>query len=150
MRAYLKGLLLLGYLACFHDTVAERLQALGPSLLLALGLWLAAQIRQGTLRWLLALLFFASGVFFDAYTRITASYLTYSAFISMVYSGGFIQEALAQYHDAIVLALARGLLLLFGIGLRPGVWPRLPRMLPWRCSPRSSSSALARAPAGCR
>lgn len=141
MRAYLKGLLLLGYLACFHDAVLERLQALGMSpalvlyagvfLVLALGLWLAAQIRQGALRWLLAMVFFASAVFFDAYTRITASYLTYSSFISMVYSGGFIQEALVQYQDAIVLALARGLLLLLGVGLRPGALPRVPRGLPW-------------------
>lgn len=141
MRAYLKGLLLLGYLACFQDAVLERLQALGmsPALVLyagvfvalALGLWLAAQIRQDALRWLLALVFFASAVFFDAYTRITASYLTYSAFISMVYSGGFIQEALVQYQDAIVLALARGLLLLFGVGLRPGARPRVPRGLTW-------------------
>jgi len=141
MRAYLKGLLLLGYLACFHDATGERLQALGMSpalvlytgvfVVLALGLWLAAQIRHGGLRWVVALVFFASAVFFDAYTRITASYLTYSAFISMVYSGGFIQEALVQYHDAIVLALARGLLLLFGVGLRPAAWPRLPRLLPW-------------------
>ena len=141
MRAYLKGSLLLGYLACFHEATGERLQALGmgPALvlylgvfgLLALGLWLAAQIRLGLVRWALALLFFASAVFFDAYTRITASYLTYSAFISMVYSGAFIQDALLQYQDAILLALARGLLLLLGIGLRPGTWPRLPRVLPW-------------------
>ncbi|MEE1926156.1 sulfatase-like hydrolase/transferase [Pseudomonas sp. 148P] len=141
MRAYLKSLLLIAYLACFHEAIVERLQALGVGLalvlylgvfvLLASGLWLAAQVRQGLLRWLLALVFCASAVFFDAYSRITATYLTYSAFISLVYSGGFIQEAFVQYQDAILLALARGLLLLFGIGLRPVAWPRLPRVLPW-------------------
>lgn len=140
MRAYLKSLLLVAYLACFHAAIGERVQALGGTalvlyagvfVLLAAALWLAAQIRQGGVRWLLALVFFASAVFFDAYTRITASYLTYSAFISMVYSGGFIGEAVAQYHDAMLLALARGLLLLFGLGLRPGATPRLPRVMPW-------------------
>jgi len=141
MRAYLKSLLLIAYLACFHEAIVERLQALGVGLALVLylgvflvlasGLWLVAQVRPGVLRWLLALVLFASAVFFDAYARITASYLTYSAFISLVYSGGFIQEAFAQYHDAILLALARGLLLLFGIGLRPAAWSRLPRALPW-------------------
>lgn len=141
MRAYLKSLLLLVYLACFHEAILERLQALGIGLalvlylgvflMLAAGLWLAAQVRQGWLRWLLALLFCASAVFFDAYSRITATYLTYSAFISLVYSGGFIQEAFVQYRDAILLALARGLLLLFGIGLRPAARPHLPRVLPW-------------------
>ncbi len=141
MRAYLKSLLLIAYLACFHEAIAERLQALGIGLALVLylgvfvvlasGLWLAAQVRQGLLRWLLALVFCASAVFFDAYSRITATYLTYSAFISLVYSGGFIQEAFVQYQDAILLALARGLLLLFGIGLRPVAGTRLPRGLPW-------------------
>ncbi len=88
-------------------------------------LWLWLRAGQGglVLRWGLALLFFASAVFFDAYTRITNSYLTYSAFISMVYSGGFVQEAVAQYHASIMQALVRGLLLLFGVGLRPGVRP---------------------------
>lgn len=141
MRASLKAVLLLGYLACFHAAILERLQALAGSpalllyggvfLVLAGALLLAAMIRQGWLRWALALLFFVSAVFFDAYTRITSSYLTYSAFISMVYSGGFVQEAVAQYHASIMQALVRGLLLLFGIGLRPGVAPRLPRVLPW-------------------
>lgn len=141
MRAALKTVLLIAYLACFSDAIVERLQALGvgPALglwlgmfvLLALALWLAAMIRQGWVRWGLALVLCVSAVFFDAYARITDSYLTYSAFISMVYSGGFIQEALVQYRDAILLAALRGLLLLFGIGLRPGGVPRLPMVLPW-------------------
>ncbi|MCU1720399.1 sulfatase-like hydrolase/transferase [Pseudomonas sp. 5P_5.1_Bac1] len=141
MRASIKSLLLLAYLACFHAAILERFQALGGGLalvlyggmfvLLALTLLAAAHIRQGALRWGLALVFFASAVFFDAYTRITNSYLTYSAFLSMVYSGGFIQEAVAQYHASIMQALLRGLLLLLGIGLRPGARPRLPRALPW-------------------
>ncbi|MEG0041072.1 MAG: hypothetical protein RR763_05280, partial [Massilia sp.] len=51
---------------------------------LVLALLLSANIRQGWLRWGFAGVFSASAVFFDAYTRITADYLTYSGFISMV------------------------------------------------------------------
>jgi hypothetical protein len=36
-----------------------------------------------------------------------------------VYSGGFIQEAAYQYRDAIIHGALSGLLLLFGIGLKP-------------------------------
>ncbi|MCO7517020.1 sulfatase-like hydrolase/transferase [Pseudomonas guariconensis] len=140
MRAGIKGLLLVAYLASFHTYYQERMEALGigPALLMYLGLFaittvallLTAWIRPAWVRWPLAVALTASAVFFDAYTRITDSYLTYSAFVSMVYSGGFIHEALQQYQQAISVALAKGLLLLFGIGLRPGAVPRLPRLVP--------------------
>lgn len=140
MRGWIKLALLLIYLASFHAYYLERLEALGLGLalvlylgvagFLALGLLMAAWIGSGWVRWPLALVFAISALFFDAYIRITGSYLTYSAFVSMVYSGGFIQEALQQYHHAISLAAAKTLLLLFGIGLRPGAATRLPRGLP--------------------
>ncbi|MDF0732936.1 sulfatase-like hydrolase/transferase [Pseudomonas entomophila] len=140
MRGWIKLALLCLYLASFHAYYRERIDALGmaPALVLYVGvagvlvagLLLAAWIRPGWLRWPLALAFALSGLFFDAYTRITDSYLTYSAFVSMVYSGGFIQEALQQYHYAITLAAGKALLLLLGVGLRPGFAPRLPRALP--------------------
>ncbi|MHC6225747.1 sulfatase-like hydrolase/transferase [Pseudomonas sp. X10] len=141
MRGYIKGLLLVIYLASFHDYYFERLQALGFGLplmlylgvfaVLVLALLLSAWIRLAALRWSVAVVFSASALFFDAYTHITDSYLTYSAFVSMVYSGGFIGEALQQYHAAILLALAKAWLLLLGIGLRPAPVARLPRGLPW-------------------
>ncbi|PWB35145.1 sulfatase [Pseudomonas sp. SDI] len=141
MRGIIKGVLLVSYLASFYGYYLERVQALGVSTaivlyagmfaVLVLALWLAANIRQGGLRWPVALVFFASAVFFDAYTQITADYLTYSAFVSMVYSGGFIGEAFDQYHRVILAALAKALLLLLGLGLKPGAAPRLPRGLPW-------------------
>lgn len=62
---------------------------------------------------------FGSAVFFDIYTRVTADYLSYSNFVSLVYSGGFIQEAAYQYRDAIIHSALSGLLLLFAIGLKP-------------------------------
>lgn len=140
MRGWIKLLLLLVYLASFHAYYRERIEALGIGLplvlylgvfaLLALALLLTAFTRPGWLRWALALAFTISAIFLDAYNRITDAYLTYSAFVSMVYAGAFVQEALQQYHYAITLAAARVLLLLFGLGLRPGPTPWLPRLLP--------------------
>lgn len=140
MRGWIKLLLLLVYLASFHAYYRDRIEALGIGLplvlylgvfaLLALALLLTAFTRPGWLRWALALAFTISAIFLDAYNRITDAYLTYSAFVSMVYAGAFVQEALQQYHYAITLAAARALLLLFGLGLRPGPTPWLPRLLP--------------------
>lgn len=140
MRGWIKLLLLLVYLASFHAYYRERIEALGIGLplvlylgvfaMLALALLLTAFTRPGWLRWALALAFTISAIFLDAYNRITDAYLTYSAFVSMVYAGAFVQEALQQYHYAITLAAARALLLLFGLGLRPGPTPWLPRLLP--------------------
>ncbi|TFF36438.1 sulfatase-like hydrolase/transferase [Pseudomonas sp. RIT623] len=140
MRSWIKILLLLIYLTSFQAYYRERIEALGIGLplvlflgmfaILVVALLLAALTRPGWLRWLLAATLALSAVFLDAYHRITDSYLTYSAFVSMVYAGGFVQEAVQQYHYAITLAAGRALLLLLGIGLRPGHWPRLPRAIP--------------------
>jgi glucan phosphoethanolaminetransferase (alkaline phosphatase superfamily) len=129
MIRYLKELLLVLYLFKNYDYYLERLSAMGiglPVLLfggmfivLTMALFMTAYIRQTLLRHLFALVMFVSAVFFDVYTRVTADYLTYSSFVSLVYSGGFIQEAIYQYRDAIISGLAGGLLLLFGIGLKP-------------------------------
>ncbi|SDQ73225.1 MULTISPECIES: sulfatase-like hydrolase/transferase [unclassified Pseudomonas] len=141
MFKYVKELLLALYLLSNYPYYLERLQAIGlsPALLLYLGvlvllvlaLLLCANIRQAWLRWGFALVFSASAVFFDAYTRITADYLTYSGFISMVYSGGFIGEAIEQYHSVILRVLGSSLLLLLGLGLKPRHPVPGPRALPW-------------------
>ncbi|WP_447789765.1 sulfatase-like hydrolase/transferase [Pseudomonas farris] len=129
MIRYLKELLLVLYLLKNYDYYLDRLDALGigfPMLLygamfvvLAVVLFMTAYIRQTLIRHLFALAMFASAVFFDVYTQVTAGYMTYSSFVSLVYSGGFIQEATYQYRDAIISAMVSGLLLLFGIGLKP-------------------------------
>lgn len=129
MIRYLKELLLVLYLFKNYDYYLERLSALGmglPVLLfggmfigLTVALFMTAYIRQTLIRHLLALMMFVSAVFFDVYTRVTADYLTYSSFVSLVYSGGFIQEAAYQYRDVIISGVVGGLLLLFGIGLKP-------------------------------
>ncbi len=129
MIRYLKELLLVVYLIKFYDYYFERLSAMGigfPVLLysgmfvvLTVALFMTAYIRQTLIRYLFALTMFVSAVFFDVYTRVTADYLTYSSFVSLVYSGGFIEEAAYQYREAIFSGLLSGLLLLFGIALQP-------------------------------
>lgn len=129
MFRYLKELLLIIYLLLYSEYYLDRLNAMGIGLAvllfgamfltLTVALLLTAYIRQTFIRHLFALTLFVSAVFFDVYTRVTADYLTYSSFVSLVYSGGFIQEAAYQYREAIIQGLLNGLLLLFGIGLKP-------------------------------
>ncbi|KZN21133.1 MULTISPECIES: sulfatase-like hydrolase/transferase [Pseudomonas] len=129
MIRYLKELLLVLYLLKNYDYYLDRLDALGigfPMLLygamfvvLTVALFMTAYIRQTLIRHLFALVMSGSAVFFDVYTQVTAGYMTYSSFVSLVYSGGFIQEAAYQYRDAIISAMVSGLLLLFGLGLKP-------------------------------
>ncbi|WP_085655710.1 MULTISPECIES: sulfatase-like hydrolase/transferase [unclassified Pseudomonas] len=129
MFRYLKELLLIIYLLLYSEYYLDRLSAMGIGLAVLLfgamfltltfALLLTAYIRQTFIRHLFALTLFVSAVFFDVYTRVTADYLTYSSFVSLVYSGGFIQEAAYQYRGAIIHGLLNGLLLLFGIGLKP-------------------------------
>ncbi|WKV98058.1 sulfatase-like hydrolase/transferase [Pseudomonas sp. H22_DOA] len=129
MLRYAKELLLITYLLFYCAYYIERVNAIGLSfsvllfgamfLALTLALYLTAYIRQTLIRHLFALAMFVSAVFFDVYTRVTADYLSYSNFVSLVYSGGFIQEAAYQYRDAIIRGVLSGLLLLFAIGLKP-------------------------------
>ncbi|XHF33177.1 sulfatase-like hydrolase/transferase [Pseudomonas chlororaphis] len=129
MFRYLKELLLIIYLLLYFEYYLDRLNAMGMGLAVLLfgamfltltfALLLTAYIRQTFIRHLFALTLFVSAVFFDVYTRVTADYLTYSSFVSLVYSGGFIQEAAYQYRGAIIHGLLNGLLLLFGIALKP-------------------------------
>ena len=117
MFRYAKELLLVVFLLLYSDYYLERLNAIGWSLnalvfgamflALTLALYLAAYIRQALVRHAFALTMFAAAVFFDVYTRVTADYLRYSDFVSLVYSGGFIQEAAYQYRDAILRAVLR-------------------------------------------
>jgi len=140
MTRYLKELLLVLYLFRGHDYYLERLAALGFGfatvlygamfLALVLALWMTAYIRPALVRHLFALAMFVSAVFFEVYTRVTDSYLTYSQFVSLVYSGGFIQEAAYQYRDIIISAAAGGVLLLLGIALKPRRRLPLPGYVP--------------------
>lgn len=129
MFRYAKELFLIVYLLMYSEYYIDRLNAIGFGfavllfgamfLALTFALYLMAYIRQALIRHVFALAMFVSAVFFDVYTRVTADYLTYSGFVSLVYSGGFIQEAAYQYRDALLRGVLSGLLLLFGIGLKP-------------------------------
>ena len=129
MFRYAKELFLIVYLLMYSEYYIDRLNAIGLGfavllfgamfLALTFALYLMAYIRQALIRHVFALAMFVSAVFFDVYTRVTADYLTYSGFVSLVYSGGFIQEAAYQYRDALLRGVLSGLLLLFGIGLKP-------------------------------
>ncbi|WP_434589941.1 sulfatase-like hydrolase/transferase [Pseudomonas sp. R4-83] len=129
MFRFTKELLLIAWLLLFTGYYFDRLNAIGWSLnvlffgamflALTVALYLTAYIRQALVRHAFALTMFVSAVFFDVYTRVTADYLRYSDFVSLIYSGGFIQEAAYQYREAILRSVLGGLLLLFGIGLKP-------------------------------
>lgn len=139
MFRYAKEMFLIVYLLIYSEYYIDRLNAIGLSfavllfgamfLALTFALYLMAYIRQTLIRHVFALAMFVSAVFFDVYTRVTADYLTYSGFVSMVYSGGFIQEAAYQYRDAILRGVLSGLLLLFGIGLKPRHGLAIPNVL---------------------
>ena len=94
MIRYLKELLLVLYLLKNYDYYLERLSAMGVGfavvlfgamfVVLTVALFMTAYIRQTLVRHLFALVMFVSAVFFDVYTRVTADYLTYSSFVSLV------------------------------------------------------------------
>ncbi|MGH8388075.1 MAG: sulfatase-like hydrolase/transferase [Pseudomonas sp.] len=134
MSRYLKEILITVYLVTHYDYYFERISALGINfalilfvvmfVVLTVALFMSAYIRQTLIRYVFALAMFSSAVFFDVYSRVTADYLTYSSFVSLVYSGGFIQEAAIQYRDAIISGVLGGLPLLLGIALKPRRrWP---------------------------
>jgi hypothetical protein len=138
---YLKIGLIVLYLLTAYDYYLERLQAMAwglPSVLylgvfavLSAALLLGAFTRQRWLRYAYALMFFVAAVFFDAYRHITADYLNYSGFVSLLHSQAFIGDAWEQFSASILPAIGRGLLLLFGIALSPSAAAtrRLPRGL---------------------
>lgn len=140
MTRYVKELLLVLYLIRGYHDYLDRLAALGigfatllyAAMFVALvaALWMTAYIHQTFVRHLFALVMFVSALFFEVYARVTDSYLTYSQFVSLVYSGGFIQEAAYQYREVIISAAAGGLLLLLGIGLKPRRRMSVPAWLP--------------------
>ncbi|HLV17596.1 MAG TPA: sulfatase-like hydrolase/transferase [Pseudomonas sp.] len=129
----LKPLLLLAYLLSCQDyyrarlaeldSIAAVLMFLAMFGVLTLCLFLAAYTRASLLRWGYALALFGAAVFFDAYLRVTADYLTYPQFVSLLHSHAFIEDALRQFQSTVLQASVPGLLLLLGVGLKPGSAP---------------------------
>ncbi len=80
-----------------------------------------AYIHRGWIRWSLAAFFAAGSITLDSYQWAVGDFMEYDGFITMMQSAGDLGNALAQQGPAMLMALGKGLLLLFGIGLKPVV-----------------------------
>lgn len=89
-------------------------------LLCAISLFGIALLRSGWLRWPLALLLAAGSLLVDGYQWAVGDFMSYEGFVTMVQSAGDIGSAMAQQGMALLLAAGKALLLLAGIGWRPG------------------------------
>jgi lipid A ethanolaminephosphotransferase len=132
MRNFFKALLVVLSLAAGYEHYLERVAQLSTSsvwlvavylgllALLSLALLAAAFVRPPLLRWLYAVLFAGAATFWDTNLRVTGQFPTYDAFVSQIDAFSFVNEALSHYWQSIVAAAVPALLLLLGIGLRPG------------------------------
>lgn len=138
-RTLTKTILLAIGLAFELPDVAARVAMLGlsPPLLLYAGLycglvaclWSAAFIRVPVLRWGWALLFALAAVLIGSFQGATADAMSYDAFVTMIHSAGFADDAFAQYAAALGWSSASALFLLPGLGLEPGARTRLPGII---------------------
>ena len=132
----IKTLLLAFGLAFELPGIAARIAMLGlsPPLLLYAGLyggliaclWGAAFIRRPLLRWGWAVVFALATIFVGSFQDATADAMSYDAFVTMVHSAGFADDAVAQYGASIAWAAAGAFFLLVGVGLKPGARRPLP------------------------
>jgi hypothetical protein len=137
MRFPLKEILILLYLAAGYGAIGDRLASLGlaPEVALYLGLFglltlcllLASYVTSSPLRILYALILSGSALFLDSTQRIMGEPLSYDAFINLVNSIGFAEEALSQHGGSIFWSLPASLLLFAGVALKPRWRPPLPR-----------------------
>ncbi|HEX8383363.1 MAG TPA: sulfatase-like hydrolase/transferase [Sphingomonas sp.] len=129
MKFPVKELLVAASLATGGGAIVERIASLGasPSLVvyaglyaaLALSLVLAGHIRGAVLRIGCALVLGVSGFVFDASERIMGDHLNYDAFINLLNSMGFADDAVAQHGGLMLGALVGPALLFAGIALPP-------------------------------
>lgn len=135
-RTLTKTILLVVGLAFELPDVAARVAMLGLSsrllfyaglyCALAAGLWSTAFIRGPLLRWGWALLFALAAILIGSFQGATGDAMSYDAFVTMIHSAGFADDAAAQYGAAIVWSAAGAFFLFIGIGLKPGERTRLP------------------------
>lgn len=136
--SWLKPGLLLVYLACDYQAIAERISSLGlsPPLgmylvlygLMALGLLGAAYIARAVIRVPAGVVLAASSVALHSYEWATRHVLDYNAFETMLASHADSGDALAQHGDVLWQAVPVALILLAAIALPPGR-PRVPARL---------------------
>ena len=81
----------------------------------------AGLIRNGILRWSLAVFLAAGSMMVDSYQWVVGDFMDYEAFITMIQSAENIGEAAAQHGEVITLAVGKSIILLVGIGLKPAV-----------------------------
>ncbi|NIJ36630.1 lipid A ethanolaminephosphotransferase [Sphingopyxis panaciterrae] len=135
-RAAAKTILLLLGLAFGFGEVAARVAMLGASLqlllyaalygILAACLWGAAFIQSSPLRWAWATISLLTALLVDGFQAATAKAMSYDAFVSMLDSAGFLDDAFAQHGASIAHAAAGAFLLFFAIGIKPGPSRRMP------------------------
>lgn len=135
-RTLTKTILLAIALAFELPDVSARVAMLGlsPPFLLYAGLycglvaclWSAAFIRASALRWGWALFFALAATLIGSFQGATADAMSYDAFVTMIYSAGFADDAFAQYSAALAWSSAAALFLLLGVGLKPDARTRLP------------------------
>ncbi len=131
----IKNILLMVGLAFDAPDIFQRLTSLGLSgatlfyfflyIILAFGLWMAAQIRNSIIRWATATALASATMMMDSFAGSTGEFMSYDAFINMLNSAAFIGDALKQHLGAMLWAGLAGLFILIGIGLRPAKTPRL-------------------------
>ncbi len=135
-RTLTKTILLASGLAFELPEVAARVTMLGLAspLILYAGLysvllfclWSAAFIRTGWLRWGWALMLTLAAILVGSFQNAAADAMSYDAFVTMLYSAGFTDDAAAQYGASIAWASAGALLLFIGVGLKPEARSPLP------------------------
>lgn len=96
---------------------------------LALGLFAAAMIRNGPVRWILAIMLGVSGMLIDGYQYVVGDHLTYEFFVTMVQSSRDVGDALDQQATAAIRAGLQALALIVGIGWPPRTRSRAPQSL---------------------
>ena len=124
-----KTILLVIGLAFELPDIAARVATLGLSFSLLLYaslycglaacLWGAAFIRRPILRWGWALLFALAAILIGSFQGAIGDAMSYDAFVTMLYSAGFADDAAAQYSAAIAWSSAAAFFLLLGVGLKP-------------------------------
>lgn len=135
-RTLTKTILLVIGLAFELPDMAARAAMLGFSLpllfyaglycALAACLWAAAFIRRPLLRWGWALLLALAAILIGSFQGASGDAMSYDAFVTMIYSAGFADDAAAQYTAAIIWSSAGALFLFVGIGLKPCERTRVP------------------------
>lgn len=129
VRRHAKSLAMLAYAGAFLPTIGDRIATIDQSSaliaytgLLAIacaGLAAICFVRSAILRWGLAALIATSEYFCRIYEMSTTQFLTYDAFINLLYSAAFAGDAMQQNKAAFVGAAPFAILALLAIGLPP-------------------------------